>query len=120
MAANRVVITGLGVFCGVGKNSAEFSSSLLNGNSGITALDLFDVSAFPSRIGCQIKGYDPLDYFDRRSARKLSRADQFGLIAAGEALQNSAVNGYYSPYEIGVSMGAGAAGMFQSEQWLRA
>lgn len=120
MAANRVVITGLGVFCGIGKNAPEFSSNLLNGNSGIAALDLFDVSAFPSRIGCQIKGYDPLDYFDRHSARKLSRADQFGLIAAGEALENSAVKGYYSPYEIGVSMGAGAAGMFQSEQWLRA
>jgi len=120
MAANRVVITGLGVFCGIGKNAPEFSSNLLNGNSGIAALDLFDVSAFPSRIGCQIKGYDPLDYFDRRSVRKLSRADQFGLIAAGEALDNSALNGYYSPYEIGVSMGGGAAGMFQSEQWLKA
>lgn len=120
MSGNRVVITGLGVFCGIGKNIPEFSSNLLDGNSGISSLDLFDVSAFPSRIGCQIKGYDPLDYFDRRSARKLSRADQFGLIAAGEALDNSAVNGHYSPYEIGVSMGGGAAGMFQSEQWLKA
>ena len=120
MVRNRVVITGLGVFCGIGKNRSEFSHNLLNANSGIAELDLFDVSAFPSRIGCQLKGYDPLEYFDRRSARKLSRADQFGIIAAGEALENSGIGGLYSPYDMGISMGGGAGGMFQSEQWLKA
>lgn len=119
MKKQRVVITGLGVFSGAGKNVASFTDALLNGKSGIEPLGLFDVSAFPSRIGCQIKNYDPLDYFDRNSARKLSRADQFGLIAAGEALKDSGVTGCYSPYEMGVSMGAGAAGMFQAEQWLK-
>lgn len=120
MAGKRVVITGLGVFCGAGKNTSEFSHNLLNGTSGITAIDLFDVSAFPSRIGCQIKGYDPLEYFDHHTARKLSRTDQFGIIAAGEALKDSGIHGVYSPFEIGVAMGGGAAGMFQSEQWLKA
>jgi 3-oxoacyl-[acyl-carrier-protein] synthase II len=115
----RVVITGLGVFSGCGTNVPEFTDALLNGSSGIGPLDLFDVSAFPSRIGCQAKGYDARDYFDRMTARKLSRADQFGVIAAGEALGDSGVTGCYSPYEIGVSMGAGAAGMFQAEQWLK-
>ena len=119
MVKKRVVITGLGVFCGTGKNVAQFSDALLNGRSGIAPLDLFDVSAFPSRIGCQVKGYDPLDHFDRKAARKLSRADQFGLIAAAEALADSGVAGHYSPFDMGVSMGGGAAGMFQSEQWLK-
>lgn len=120
MSKKRVVITGLGVFCGAGKNVPEFSEALVNGTSGIGPLDLFDVSAFPARIGCQVKGYDPLDHFDRRAARKLSRADQFGLIAAGEALADSGVQGHYSPYDVGIAMGAGAAGMFQAEQWLNA
>jgi 3-oxoacyl-[acyl-carrier-protein] synthase II len=120
MKRSRAVITGLGVFCGAGKNVASFSEALENGASGIENLDLFDVSDFPSQIGCQVKGYDSLDHFDRRSARKFSRADQFGLIAATEALESSAVIGHYSPYDIGVCMGAGAAGMFQSEQWLMA
>ena len=120
MKARRVVITGLGVFCGAGKNVPEFSEALVNGTSGIGPLDLFDVSAFPARIGCQVKGYDPLDHFDRKAARKLSRADQFGLIAAGEALADSGVQGHYSPYDVGIAMGAGAAGMFQAEQWLNA
>ena len=120
MKRSRVVITGLGVYCGAGKNITEFSENLLNGKSGIASLDLFDVSAFPSRIGCQVKGYDPLDFFDHRSARKLSRTDQFGIIAAGEAIEASGVGSFYSPYDIGISMGGGAAGMFQSEQWLKA
>ena len=120
MSRKRVVITGLGIFCGVGKSVAEFSEALCNGRSGIEPLDLFDVSPFPARIACQIKGYDPLDYFDRQAARKLSRSDQFGVIAAGEALRDSGVTDCYSPYEMGVSMGGGAAGMFQGEIWLKA
>lgn len=120
MSRRRVVITGLGMFCGVGKDVAEFSNALCGGHSGIEPLDLFDVSSFPSRIGSQVKGYDPLEYFDRRAVRKLSRSDQFGVIAAGEALRDSGVLGLYSPYDMGVSMGGGAAGMFQGEIWLKA
>lgn len=120
MKKKSVVITGLGMFSGAGKDIAEFSDSLLQGRCGIGELDLFDVSAFPSRIGSQIKNYDPLDYFDRVTARKLSRSDQFGVIAAGEALRDSAVSGFYSPYQMGVCMGGGAAGMFQGETWLKA
>jgi len=119
MNKKRVVITGMGVFCGAAKNVADFTHALLTGRSGIGPLDLFDVSPFPSGIGSQVKGYDPQEHFDKRSARKLSRADQFGLIAAGEALRQSGILSYYSPWDMGVSMGAGAAGMFQSEQWLK-
>ena len=119
MGRQRVVITGMGLFSGSGTDVPAFTDALLNGTSGIAPLDLFDVSPFPARIGCQIKNYDPQDYFDRTVVRKLSRADQFGVIAAGEALQDSGVAGCYSPYEIGVSMGAGAGGMFQGEEWLK-
>lgn len=120
MIKQRVVITGLGMFCGVGKNIAEFTDALCSGRSGIQPLDLFDVSPFSAKIGCQIKDFDPLDHFDARSARKLSRTDQFGVIAAGEALRDSGGSERYSPYEMGVSMGGGAAGMFQGETWLQA
>lgn len=119
MPRRRVVITGLGVFSGAGKDIPSFTDSILNGKSGIGALDLFDVSGFPSRIGSQVKGYDPLDYFSRKRSRKLSRADQFAVIAAGEALRQSGVGAVYSPYDLGVSLGGGAAGMIQAEQWLK-
>jgi 3-oxoacyl-[acyl-carrier-protein] synthase II len=120
MIKKRVVITGLGMFCGVGKNVAEFADALFTGRSGIQPLDLFDVSPFQSKIASQIKEYDPLDYFDAHVARKLSRSDQFGVIAAGEALRDSGAADSYSPYDMGVSMGGGAAGMFQGEIWLKA
>jgi 3-oxoacyl-[acyl-carrier-protein] synthase II len=98
----------------------EFSDSLSQGKCGIGPLDLFDVSCFGSQIGCQVHGFDPHDYFDSRTAARLSRSDQFGVIAAGEALQMSAVREHYSPYSIGVSLGGGAAGMLNAESWFKA
>lgn len=119
MKSERVAITGLGIFCGAGKDVAEFSDAISCGRSGIAPLDLFDASPFPSRIACQVKGYYPLDYFGRHEASRLSRSDQFGIIAAGEALAASGVAGKYSPYEMGVCIGGGAAGMFQGEFWFK-
>ncbi|MBT0652390.1 beta-ketoacyl-[acyl-carrier-protein] synthase family protein [Geomobilimonas luticola] len=119
MLRKRIAITGLGVFSAAGKNVPAYRDALLNGRSAVGPVDLFDVSPFPSRIGAQVRDFDPRDHFDRRTADRLSRADQFGVIAAGEALTDSGIDGYYSPYDMGVSMGAGAGGMFQAEFWLQ-
>lgn len=119
MKNERVAITGLGIFCGAGKDIAEFGDAMSLGRSGIAPLDLFDATPFPSRVACQVKGYDPLDHFGRREALRLSRSDQFGVVAAAEALSDSGVIGRYSPYEMGVCLGGGAAGMFQGELWLK-
>jgi 3-oxoacyl-[acyl-carrier-protein] synthase II len=114
----KIAITGIGIFCAAGKNRDTFTESLLKGKCAIGPVDLFDVSRFPCRIAAQVRDFDPLDYFDRKTAGRLMRADQFALIAAGEALEMSNVRSHYGPYEIGVSMGAGAAGMYQGELWL--
>jgi 3-oxoacyl-[acyl-carrier-protein] synthase II len=116
---NRIAITGLGIFCAAGRDVPSFTEALFSGRSAIGPIDLFDVSAFPSGIGAQLHGFDPLQYFPAREARKMSRVDQFGVIAAGEALTQSGAIGHYSPYDIAVSLGAGASGMLQSEEWLR-
>ncbi|MGA2151039.1 MAG: beta-ketoacyl-[acyl-carrier-protein] synthase family protein [Geobacteraceae bacterium] len=115
----KIAITGLGIFAAAGKNRTSFTESLLTGKCAIGPVDLFDVSLFTGRIAAQVRDFDPLDYFDRRIAGHLMRADQFALIAAGEALEMSGVRGNYDPYDIGVSMGAGAAGMYHSELWLK-
>lgn len=117
--SNRVAITGLGIFSAAGKEVSSFTRSLLGGRSAIGPVDLFDVEPFPSGIGAQVQGFDPLDYFCARDAGKMSRVDQFGVIAAGEAIRDSGASCHYSPYDFGVSMGAGAAGMLQGEEWLR-
>ncbi|HOP40720.1 MAG TPA: beta-ketoacyl-[acyl-carrier-protein] synthase family protein [Geobacteraceae bacterium] len=119
MNRRKIAITGRGVFCGAGKDLASFTRNFLEGRSAIDAMDLFDVSSFPARIAAQVRDYDPLNFFDDKSARNLSRADQFGVIAAGEALVESGIKEHYAPYDIGVSLGAGAAGMLQAEQWLK-
>jgi 3-oxoacyl-[acyl-carrier-protein] synthase II len=119
MTRKRIAITGMGIFCAAGKDVTTFSHNLREGVSAIGSMDLFDVSPFPAQIGAQVRGYDPLIYFDRKTAARLSRADQFGVIAAGEALAESGVRDCYSPYDIGVSVGAGAAGMLHAEQWLK-
>jgi len=118
MTKNRVAITGIGIFCAAGKDVPAFTENLFAGRSAIGPVDIFDVSRFPARIGAQVRDYDPLEFFDARSVKRLSRADQFGLIAAGEALHGSRVRDSYSPYDIGVSMGAGASGMYHAELWL--
>lgn len=120
MSRKRVAITGLGAFCGIGRNVPEFTDALAEGRCGIGPIDLFDVSGFSAQIGCQVKGFDPLDFFDTRTARRLSRADQFGIISAGEALRDSGVREQYGPYQIGVSLGGGAAGMYNAESWFKA
>lgn len=117
--SERVVITGLGIFCGAAQNISSFRSAILEGRSGVGPIDLFDVTPFPAGIGVQARGYDPVARFGGRGAARLSRADQFGLIAAGEAMEASGIRGIYDPYSVGVVVGAGAAGMFQAEQWLK-
>lgn len=119
MRNERIAITGLGIFCAAGKDLPSFTAALLAGHSAIGPVDLFDPAPFPARIAAQVRAYDPLCHFDRRWAARLSRTDQFGIIAAGEALAASGASGHYSPYDIGVSVGAGAAGMFQAERWLK-
>ncbi len=107
------------MFCGAGSSVPEFTDSIVNGKSAIGPVDLFDVNGFPSKIAAQIKNYDPSTYFLRDRLKRLSRTDQFALLAAAEAVDQASIGGCYSPFDIGVSVGGGAAGMFQAEQWLK-
>ncbi|MCL2760834.1 MAG: beta-ketoacyl-[acyl-carrier-protein] synthase family protein, partial [Desulfuromonadales bacterium] len=115
----RIAITGLGVFSGAAKNIKEYSAAIIEGKSNAGEVDLFDVSCFQGKIAVQVKGYKPEDYFDRPGIKKLSRADQFAVLAAREALAGQELKKQYDPYSIGVVVGAGAAGMLQAEEWLK-
>lgn len=118
MNSKRVVITGIGVFCSIGKNAEEFLQSLKNGQSGIGPITLFDTSKYPCKIGAEIRDYQPEESFAKKELKKLSRADQFGLIASEEAVKASGIRSYPSE-EVGVCLGAGAGGMFEAETYHR-
>jgi len=118
MKSKRVVITGMGIFCSIGKSVDEFAQSLKKGRSGIGPVTLFDTSKYPSRIGAEVRGYQPEKYFKKRELKRLSRTDQLGLIAAEEAVKDSGIDSY-PPEEIGVCLGAGAGGMLEAEAYHR-
>ena len=119
MSLKRIAITGLGTINGAAKTVPVFQEVILQGKSGIAPLDLFDVSQFPTHIGCQVKEYDPADYFTRHQSTHLSRTDQLALIAAREAVAMSSVSGCYDPYQVGVCIGGGVGGMLHAESWLQ-
>ena len=119
MFETAIAITGIGIFCAAGRDIPTFTAALRQGESGIGPVELFDVSGFPARIGAEVRGYDPRDRFDRKEATRLSRADQFAVIAAQEALSRSGALAWYDSFDLGVSVGAGAAGMLHGEQWFK-
>jgi len=81
----RVVVTGLGAFTPLGKNLQDFWEGLVNGVSGSDWITHFDTEKFKTKFACEVKDYDPLDFFDRKEARKLDRYAQFAMISAHEA-----------------------------------
>jgi len=118
MKSTRVVITGIGVFCSIGRNAEEFCQSLRDGQTGIGQVTLFDTSKYPCKIGAEIRDYRPEIFFGKRELKKISRADQFALIASDEAVKASDMDSYSSE-EVGVCLGAGAGGMFEAETYHR-
>jgi 3-oxoacyl-[acyl-carrier-protein] synthase II len=118
MRSKRVAVTGIGVFCSIGKNVEEFTQSLREGRTGFGPITLFDTSKYPCKIGAEIRDYRPEKFFGKKELKRLSRADQFALIASEEAVKASKIHSYPSE-EVGVCLGAGAGGMSEAETYHR-
>ena len=87
----RVAITGVGAISALGRNTAEFAESLRQGRSGIGPIESTDVSQMRFRNGAEVKGYSHQPYFDDRRADFMDRFAQFAVIAAREAVADSAI-----------------------------
>ncbi|MCK4993108.1 MAG: beta-ketoacyl-ACP synthase II, partial [Bacteroidales bacterium] len=85
MGMRRVVVTGLGAITPLGKNVQDFWEALVNGVSGSDLITRFDTEKFKTKFACEVKDFNPLDYFDRKEARKLDPYAQYAMIAAHEA-----------------------------------
>ena len=81
----RVVVTGLGAFTPLGHNLQDSWKALVNGESGSELITRFDTEKFKTKFACEVKNYDPLEFFDRKEARKLDPYAQYAMIAAHEA-----------------------------------
>lgn len=92
MELKRVVVTGLGALTPIGNSWEELWQSLTNGVSGADMITRFDASKFKTQFACELKGYDPLNFFDRKEARKFDACSQYGMIAADQAIKDSNLN----------------------------
>jgi 3-oxoacyl-[acyl-carrier-protein] synthase II len=117
MQLKRVVVTGLGALTPIGNTKDDYWSALQKGTSGADDITLFDASKFKTRFACEVKGFDPLDFMDRKAARKLDRFSQFAIVASDEAIKDANINESIDHDRIGVIWGSGIGGLktFQDE-----
>jgi 3-oxoacyl-[acyl-carrier-protein] synthase II len=118
MQLRRVVVTGIGALTPLGNNVEEYWEGLSNGVSGAAPITRFDAEKFKTRFACEIKGYDPNDFFDRKEARKMDPFTQYGMIVSDQAIEDSGLNlDKINLDRAGVIWGAGIGGLksFQDE-----
>ena len=92
MKQRRVVITGIGTINPLGNNIEEYFTNLEKGVSGAGPITHFDASNFKTKFACELKGYNPTDYFDRKELRKYDLFSQYALIAAEQAVKDSGID----------------------------
>ena len=116
----RVVVTGMGLVSPVGNDVPTSWEALLAGESGggiVTAFEATD--EFPCRIGCEVKAFDPLEYMDKRDAKRFDRVSQFALAASAQAVRDAGFGdgiGDVAPERFGVVFGSGIGGIATFEE----
>jgi 3-oxoacyl-[acyl-carrier-protein] synthase II len=118
MQLKRVVVTGLGAVTPLGNSVNDYWNNLINGVSGAALITRFDASKFKTRFACEVKGFNPEDYFDKKEARKLDAYSWYGIAASVQAVADSGLDAEgIDRNEIGVIWGSGIGGLdtFQSE-----
>lgn len=118
MQLKRVVVTGIGAITPIGNTAAEYWNGLVNGVSGADFITLFDASKFKTRFACEVKGFDPVAYLDRKEARKVDRFTQLAIVSSDEAIRDAGISkDTVDPDRTGVIFSSGIGGLvtFQEE-----
>ena len=118
MELKRVVVTGMGALTPLGNNVNDYWNHLINGVSGADLITLFDASKFKTRFACEIKGFEPTDFLDRKEARKIDRFAQIALVASDQAVAGAGISkDNVDSNRIGVVFASGIGGLitFQEE-----
>jgi 3-oxoacyl-[acyl-carrier-protein] synthase II len=107
----RVVITGMGVVAPNGTGIDNFWDSLVHGRSAIRKITHFDASTYPCQIAAEVPDFDPADYMDPKSTKRLGRFAQFALASSEMAVEDSGIDfNQEDPYRIGVFIGTAIGG----------
>ena len=111
MSIRRVVVTGLGALTPIGNDIPSYWDGLISGKSGADLISYFDTSKFKTQFACELKGFDPLNYLDRKEARKLDKFAQYAIVCSDEAIKDSGLD--FDKVErtrVGVIWGSGIGG----------
>ena len=112
MHHNRVVITGLGAITPLGLSVSEYWDGLVHGRSGIRKISLFDASHMPCQIAGEVLDFDPGNYMDRKTARRMPRSSQFAVAAARQAIEDAGLTyPMTDPERVGVFLGTAVGGL---------
>ena len=115
----RVVITGTGLITPVGLDVQESWAALLAGKSGAGAITQFDATDFKVRFACEVKGFDPDQYIDRKEAKRTDRFAQLAIGASVQAMREAGLDeslGGIDPTRFGVIIGSGIGGIWTFEE----
>jgi len=118
MQLKRVVVTGIGTITPIGNNLEDYWQGLLNGISGAAPITLFDASKFKTRFACEIKGFDPTTFMEKKEARKLDRFAQLAIYASDMAVSDAKISAENIDADrVGVIFASGIGGLrtFQEE-----
>ena len=111
MSHRRVVVTGMGLLCGVGNTAPQIWEGLLSGKSGMAEITAFDLTGHSVRIAAEVKDFDPHVFVEKKEARKMGRFIHFAMAAAQEAMQHSGLQVTPEIAEnVGVHIGSGIGG----------
>lgn len=112
MKQRRVVVTGIGTLNPLGNNIEEYFANLKNGVSGAGPITHFDATNFKTKFACELKGYNPLDFFDRKELRKYDLYAQYALISSEQAMKDSGLDlEKVDPNRAGVIWSSGIGGL---------
>jgi 3-oxoacyl-[acyl-carrier-protein] synthase II len=109
--ARRVVVTGIGLICGIGHTAPAIWESLMVGKSGMAEIKAFGLEGHPVRFAAEVKDFDPCNFVEKKEARKMGRFIHFAMAAAAEAMEHSGLKVTPENAEmVGVHIGSGIGG----------
>lgn len=112
MELKRVVVTGIGAITPIGNTVSEYWKALCKGVNGAGLITRFDATKFKTHIACEVKNFDPLQFFDRKELKKLDLYSQFAIVASDEAINDSNITKDNTDLnEVGVIFSSGIGGI---------
>lgn len=113
----RVVVTGMGAITPIGNSVEEFWNGIKEGKTGFGSITYFDTADYRCKLAAEVKGFDPAQYMDKKSARRMEQFCQFAVAAAGQAIADAGLTmEQEDPYMVGCSVGSGIGSLQAMER----